>query len=98
MNGFFRTYILGYNDLTVSDIGMLRQIFVKDFPHFINRLVIDKKKPYHIFKVLPIQKLANPETSLMANLLTVLEDEQWKNVRSAITPAFTTGKIKNVQF
>jgi hypothetical protein len=42
--------------------------------------------------------MADPETSLVANVLTIIGDEHWKNVRAAITPAFTTGKIKNVKF
>jgi hypothetical protein len=29
-------------------------------------------------------------------MLDVLNDQQWKEVRAAVSPAFTTGKIKKV--
>ena len=30
-------------------------------------------------------------------MLTEMQDQEWKDVRSSITPAFTTGKIKRVR-
>ena len=29
-------------------------------------------------------------------MMTLILDQEWKDVRSSITPAFTTGKIKRV--
>jgi len=34
------------------------------------------------------------ETKVFRWMISVMEDQKWKDVRSAITPAFTTGKIK----
>ena len=31
-------------------------------------------------------------------MLTVITGERWKNVRSILSPAFTTGKLKDVMF
>ena len=37
-----------------------------------------------------------PEPS--ASMLTNLTGERWKNVRSVLSPAFTTGKLKDIMF
>lgn len=30
-------------------------------------------------------------------MITIMKDQEWKDVRSSVTPAFTTGKIKRVR-
>ena len=30
--------------------------------------------------------------------VSIIRNQEWKDVRSAVTPAFTTGKIKSVLF
>ena len=30
-------------------------------------------------------------------MMTIIRDQEWKDVRSSVTPAFTTGKIKRVK-
>ncbi|CAH1276954.1 CYP3A4 [Branchiostoma lanceolatum] len=66
--------------LTISDPEMMREIFVKQFHKFTNRA---------------------PEGMALdvkpqARMLTQLVDEDWKNVRSTITPAFSGGKLKQM--
>ena len=31
-------------------------------------------------------------------MVSLIQDQEWKDVRSSITPAFTTGKIKRVSY
>uniref|UniRef100_A0A914WYR2 Uncharacterized protein n=1 Tax=Plectus sambesii TaxID=2011161 RepID=A0A914WYR2_9BILA len=80
----FGTYIFGQQDLVVSDLEIMRHVLAKDFPSFTNR-----RRQLGI-------KAPEDSNQLGAKLLTLLEDEHWKNVRNTITPAFTTGKIKNM--
>ncbi|XP_035692120.1 cytochrome P450 3A8-like [Branchiostoma floridae] len=66
--------------LVISDPQMLREIFVKQFHKFTNRA---------------------PEGMALdvkpqARMLTQLVDDDWKNVRSTISPAFSGGKLKQM--
>ncbi|XP_078674333.1 cytochrome P450 3A8-like isoform X1 [Branchiostoma floridae x Branchiostoma belcheri] len=66
--------------LVISDPEMLREIFVKQFHKFTNRA---------------------PEGMALdvkpqSRMLTQLLDEDWKNVRSTISPAFSGGKLKQM--
>ena len=36
------------------------------------------------------------QSRVFRKFLTLIRDQEWKDVRSSITPAFTTGKIKKV--
>uniref|UniRef100_A0A914W278 Uncharacterized protein n=1 Tax=Plectus sambesii TaxID=2011161 RepID=A0A914W278_9BILA len=78
------TYMFGKPDLIISDLEILRHVLVKDFSHFVNR----RRRPG--------QKVGDESNQLLAKALTVLEGQHWKDVRKTITPAFTTGKMKNM--
>uniref|UniRef100_A0A914WXD4 Uncharacterized protein n=1 Tax=Plectus sambesii TaxID=2011161 RepID=A0A914WXD4_9BILA len=80
----FGTRIFGQQDLVVSDLEILRHVLAKDFSSFTNR-----RRQLGL-------KAPEDSNQLGPKLLTILEDEHWKNVRNTITPAFTTGKIKNM--
>ena len=64
--------------LTVNDPELIREIFVKNFQAF----------PHH--------KLMNvgPSPKVNKMLFFMPGDENWKRVRSIITPAFTSGKLR----
>ncbi|XP_032792176.2 lithocholate 6-beta-hydroxylase-like [Daphnia magna] len=75
--------IFGYFDgpnpnLWITDLEMIKAIFVKDFDHFVDRRAFKFK------------------SNIVRKWLTVLEGQEWKDVRSSVTPAFTTGKIKKM--
>ncbi|KAI8510366.1 Thromboxane-A synthase [Branchiostoma belcheri] len=67
--------------LMISDPEMLREIFVKQFHKFANRA----------------PEGMSLDVKPQSRMLTSLVDEDWKNVRSTITPAFSGGKLKLAQ-
>lgn len=77
-------YVLTDPVLVVNNPELIREIGVKAFDHFVDRVggsVVDT--------INEIQ----PESSKM---LTGLTGEKWKAMRSAMSPAFTTGKLKRI--
>ncbi|KAK0405382.1 hypothetical protein QR680_017958 [Steinernema hermaphroditum] len=76
-------HLLGYPDLLISDLDLVREVMVKEFPHFMDRMD-------------PAFAEKDNDFSLFENALTVKMGEDWKLIRNHITPAFTTGKIKNM--
>ena len=71
---------LGNPVLYIKDLDLLKRIFVKDFEHFVDRRIIDLDKSDKIF----------------GNMLTNKTGREWKDLRAAMSPAFTTGKIKKM--
>ena len=41
-------------------------------------------------------KVFTPDDPALAQMLTVINDDQWKHARSTISPTFTTGKLRKV--
>ena len=73
----------GYYEYTVpaimiKDVEILNRILIKDFDHFVNR---------RTFEVPEYDKISG-------NFLTQIKGNEWKNVRSAVSPTFTSKKIK----
>ncbi|XP_046391290.1 cytochrome P450 9e2-like [Ischnura elegans] len=64
--------------LILIDPDLIKQVLVRDFDHFTDRPMIT-------------MRVQDPYT---ANLLLALKGRKWKVVRSLMTPAFTSGKIK----
>nr|CAH0100563.1 unnamed protein product [Daphnia galeata] len=65
-------------NLWITDVELIKAIFVKDFDHFADRRTINFK------------------TKVVRKWLTVMRGQEWKDIRSSVTPAFTTGKIKRM--
>ena len=42
------------------------------------------------------QLVINVKSKFFSKMLTVMRGQEWKDVRSSVTPTFTTGKIKRV--
>ena len=88
-DGFQKTYqmhsepYIGFYEYTnpaimIKDLDLLNKIMIKDFDHFVNRRTIEI-----------------PENDKISrNFLTTIKGTQWKNVRSAVSPTFTSKKIK----
>ncbi len=73
--------ILNRPCLIVNDLDLARNILIKDFDHFTDR---------RIFAI----DTTSESNKLVANMLTMLTGEKWKKVRSMMSPAFTSGKLK----
>ncbi|XP_073785684.1 thromboxane-A synthase isoform X1 [Danio rerio] len=91
-NGFFKSQadlinkygrICGYyigrrSTVIIADPDMLRQVMVKEFNKFPNRMT------------------ARGITKPMSDSLIMLKGEQWKRVRSILTPTFSAAKMKEM--
>ncbi|XP_046720362.1 thromboxane-A synthase isoform X1 [Silurus meridionalis] len=76
--------------VVIADPDMLKQIMVKDFQKFPNRMRHGLRQGYYIFKFF------KTATKPMSDSLVMLRDEQWKRVRSILTPTFSTVKMKEM--
>lgn len=64
----------------ITDLDLTKSIYVKDSDHFIDR-----------------RKLTTQNVDkIMSKMLISLEGDQWKGMRSKLSPTFTTGKIKRM--
>lgn len=68
-------------NLLVNDLSLAKNIMIKDFDHFIDR------------RTIPMDENAG-SNKYFANMLTMLKGEKWKQMRSTISPVFTSGKLK----
>ncbi|VDM24273.1 unnamed protein product [Toxocara canis] len=73
--------LIGLRELNVCDVDMLRRILIQDFAAFPNRVIAD----YFI-----------GNQAIRQNMVNVMRDQHWKDVRKTITPAFTPGRIEKV--
>jgi len=70
----------GVRTVVVQDPDLIKNILVKDFDHFADR---------RLFKF--------PESdTLFARMLVTQKGDKWKDLRSKMSPTFTTGKIKRM--
>nr|QST15044.1 CYP360A4 protein [Diaphanosoma celebensis] len=73
--GFFEGTI---PNLFISDAELIKNVFVKDFDHFINRRSVEVRSKY------------------FRKMISLIRNDEWKEVRSSVSPTFTTGKIKRM--
>ncbi len=74
-------YLLFRPILVLHDVELIKSVLVKDFDHFTDRRAFE----------MDTNSLG---TKILSNMMTSLKGEQWKQVRSAMSPAFTSGKLK----
>ncbi|GIX82412.1 cytochrome P450 3A8, partial [Caerostris extrusa] len=70
--------------LLVTDPYLLKDIFIKDFNKFVNRETFNPLFQY------------NPKDKHSQSVL-ILPGQAWKDVRSILTPTFTTAKMKQME-
>uniref|UniRef100_A0A671M1V6 Thromboxane-A synthase n=1 Tax=Sinocyclocheilus anshuiensis TaxID=1608454 RepID=A0A671M1V6_9TELE len=72
-------YYIGRRPIVIiADPDMLRQVMVKEFNKFPNRMTV------------------RGTTKPMSDSLVMLKGEQWKRVRSILTPTFSAAKMKEM--
>lgn len=67
--------------LVICDPELVKTVLIKDFDHFVDRRTI---------------ALTSKRDKIFSGILTMLTGEEWKGVRSALSPIFTSGKMKGV--
>lgn len=69
--------------LCVLDLDAAKNILIKDFDHFADRRAFG-------------MDMSKEENRILGNMLTTIKGEKWKKVRSIMSPAFTSGKLKHM--
>lgn len=82
LNNLLRRAFAAVPVLSVSEPELVRQILVKDFPIFINRLNDVMMRAF--------------DDPLFMNAMFHARDEKWKRLRSIVSPTFTSGKIRSM--
>lgn len=66
-----------------TDVDFIKSILIKDFNSFVNR----NSSFVEAILIEPIDKM-----------MVFLKDDEWRTVRTMLSPTFTTGKLKFVIF
>ncbi len=67
--------------LVVNDLEMARNVLIKDFDYFMDRRTFAMDH-------------TSESNKIASNMLTMITGEKWRKVRSMMSPAFTSGKLK----
>lgn len=118
-SAYFRYYLGRRPVVIIADPDMLRQLMVKDFSSFPNRMVrtldgafrctmCDQQLFPHeltswavmdfcVCALVSFLQAFRFATKPMTDCLLMLRNEQWKRVRSILTPSFSSAKLKEVR-
>jgi len=77
---YIGSYLFWSPGLLITDPEIVKQVTIKDFDHFVDR---------REFKIEGKDEYAN-------DMLTLTKGAHWKGVRSALSPTFSSGKMKNM--
>ncbi|KAF2893763.1 hypothetical protein ILUMI_12408, partial [Ignelater luminosus] len=77
---YFGIFILHKPFLVIKSPEVIKAILVKDFNHFCNRTILSDERC----------------DSLMSKVLFIVDNPEWKIIRSKMTPVFTSGKMKGM--
>jgi len=84
---YFGIFMFGKPLLNINDPELLKQIQVKDFDHFVDRISPELNRKFFG---------GGDIDQVWVRQLTSLSGEEWKDVRGAFTPIFTSGKMKTM--
>ena len=77
-------HAFGRPGLLINDLDLAKQILITDFDHFPNR------RPFKV-EVFHAQY-----DKIFKKFLFATEGEEWKQLRSIVSPIFTSGKLREV--
>lgn len=77
----FGVYEMHKPVLSIGDPDLIKAVLIKDFDHFVDRRTVE---------------LTAKRDKVFSGILTMLTGEEWKGARSAISPIFTSGKMKGL--
>jgi len=83
----FGVFLFGKPIFVVNDLDLLKNIFVKDFNHFVDRQETNTAESFRV---------AGEYDKLWGLQLDNASGDHWKNMRSTFTPIFTSGKMKGM--
>ena len=66
-------------NIIINDLELVKRVLIRDFDHFVDRRKLD---------------VAPEANKYLVNMLTQLEGDKWKAMRSTISPVFSSGKLK----
>ena len=78
----FHSATAGGKALLLTDLDLIKQIFIKDFDHFLHMRLGGKKFDFG--------------HEGLNSMLFVMEEEAWRETRHASSPIFTSGKLKKM--
>lgn len=78
-----------------TDVNLIKNVLIKEFHNFTNRRVsVCFLLLYYLFSNVSIKVFESSSIKPLDKTLLVLKDEEWKRVRTAVTSAFSSGKLK----
>ena len=92
----------------IADSELLKQVLVKQFDHFTDRVSVCNFCPQNIrklqrslvvivfYKLEDVEGLINIFQGGLPPDLTVMPGEQWRQTRRLISPTFSSGNLKRV--
>ena len=87
-HSFYGIYFLRQPFLVITDPDLIKQITIKDFDYFVDRMSGTLKELFFG---------GNTRTAkIWRQQLTNAEGEEWKLIRSTFSPIFTSGKMKGM--
>merc|ERR1719186_2200841 len=81
---WFGFYSFRQRSICVKDMELAKMILIKDADHFTDRSAFD------------VEDTTKESGRIVNMFLTELKGEQWKKMRSIVSPVFTSGKLKTM--
>ena len=78
---FVGAFTFANGSVIVNDVELVRRVLVKDFDHFTGR------RPFGINEEVEFNRY-------FSYMLTMIDGERWKSLRSTLSPVFSSGKLK----